>query len=150
MRFYLVDRIDCYEPWRFIQARKLTSRNEAYYASSADVTLVPKQLILEALCQAGSWLALLSSERRKRAALLSIGLVDYLRDVQVGATLKMDVSIDSADEERMVFSGKVTVGDEIVLDVRDSMCVLMDASALEDLDDTLRMQHVLMRESKRL
>ena len=38
---------------------------------------MPAPLVLEALCQAGTWLVMITTERRKRAALLSIGSVDF-------------------------------------------------------------------------
>jgi hypothetical protein len=40
MRFYMIDRVVSYEPWKSIHAQKLTSRNEI--AGWAEVVMGPK------------------------------------------------------------------------------------------------------------
>ncbi len=37
---------------------------------------MPPPFVLEAFCQAGTWLIMITTDRRKRAALLSVGSVD--------------------------------------------------------------------------
>jgi 3-hydroxyacyl-[acyl-carrier-protein] dehydratase len=145
MRFHLIDRIDAYEPARSIRARKLTSWSEEYWDVSDAGPVMPPPLILEALCQAGTWLIMLTTERRKRAALLSIGSVAFLGAVQPGDVLEVEGVVDSMSDERAVISGQVTVAGRPVLEAREIMCVLIDAGDLEDPDDTARMQRLLTR-----
>lgn len=142
MRFYLLDRIVAYNQWKSIHAQKLISRNEPFLEGE----IFPSALVLEALCQAGSWLLLLSSDLRQRAALLSIGSVGYLRDVAVGAVLEIEGQVESVSAETAVFSGRVLVGAEPVLEAREIMCVLREAQDLEDAADTMLMKRLLLRE----
>jgi 3-hydroxyacyl-[acyl-carrier-protein] dehydratase len=104
---------------------------------------MPEPLILESLCQAGTWLVLIGSERRRRAALLSIGEVRFTGPVRPGDVLLIDATVDSISDETAVLSGRVTVDGIAVLEARDVMCALIDAAELEDLDDTARMQRQL-------
>ena len=84
MRFHLIDRVDAYEPARSVRARKLTSRSEEYWEESPRGPIMPPPFVLEALCQAGTWLVMITTDRSKRAALLSIGSVDFVGDVYPG------------------------------------------------------------------
>ena len=90
MRFHLIDRVDAYEPARSVRARKLTSLSEEYWEDRGDGPSCRQPLVLEALCQAGTWLVMITTERRKRAALLSIGSVDFLGDVAPGDVLDLE------------------------------------------------------------
>jgi 3-hydroxyacyl-[acyl-carrier-protein] dehydratase len=147
MRFHLVDRIESYEPWQTIHARKLTSRNESYWQQDGSThSVLPSALLLEALCQAGSWLLLLSSDLRQRAALLSIGSVTYMRDVKVGAVLQLEGHVDSMSSEMAVFSGQVLVEGSPVLAAQDIMCALLAAEQLEEREQTNSMRRLLLRE----
>jgi len=145
MRFHLIDRVDAWEPFRSVRARKLTSHSEEYWDTSADGPIMPPPLVLEALCQAGTWLVMLSTELRKRAALLSVGSVDFLGDVRPGDVLELEGSVDSMGDEVAVVSGRVLVGGQSVLEAKDIMCVLIDAGDLEDVEDTRRMLKLLTR-----
>jgi 3-hydroxyacyl-[acyl-carrier-protein] dehydratase len=145
MRFHLIDRVDAWEPFRSVRARKLTSHSEEYWDTSADGPIMPPPLVLEALCQAGTWLVMLSTELRKRAALLSVGSVDFLGDVRPGDVLELEGSVDSMGDEVAVVSGRVVVGGQSVLEAKDIMCVLIDAGDLEDVEDTRRMLKLLTR-----
>jgi 3-hydroxyacyl-[acyl-carrier-protein] dehydratase len=139
MRFHLIDRIDACEPGRSVRARKLTSRSETFWRDGR----MPEPLILEALCQAGTWLVLIGSERRRRAALLSVGAVSFEGDVVPGDVLELDVTVESISDESAVVSGRVSVDGRTVLDARDVMCALIAADTLEDLEETARMQERL-------
>jgi len=145
VRFHLIDRVDAYEPGRSVRARKLTSRSEEYWEESPRGPIMPQPFVLEALCQAGTWLVMITTDRRKRAALLSIGSVDFVGDVYPGDVLIMDGIVDSMGDEVAVVSGRVTVDERTVLEAADIMCALIDASTLENLEDTERMQHLLTR-----
>ena len=143
MRFHLIDRIEALEPSRSVRARKLTSHSEEYWERDGEDLAMPAPLVLEALCQAATWLIMVTTDRRKRAALLSIGSVDWVRPIRPGQVLVMSGEIDSFGEEAAVFSGRVTVDEEVVLEAREIMCALIDADTLADLDDTKRLQEML-------
>jgi 3-hydroxyacyl-[acyl-carrier-protein] dehydratase len=145
MRFHLIDRVDAYEPAKSVRGRKLTSRFEEYWDETPDGPVMPPPLALEALCQAGTWLIMISTERRKRAALLSVGSVDFLGPIVPGDVLELEGLVDSMNDEVAVISGRVTVEGRPVLEAREIMCVLIDAGDLADLDDTYRLQQMLTR-----
>jgi 3-hydroxyacyl-[acyl-carrier-protein] dehydratase len=142
MRFHLIDRIDAYEPSRSVRARKLTSRAEPYWRGGEPT--MPEPLVLEALCQAGTWLVLISTERRLRAALLSVGTVEFRGPVVPGDVLTLEAEVDTMTDEAALVSGRVSVDGRVVLEARDVMCALIDAAELEDLDETARMQARLL------
>jgi 3-hydroxyacyl-[acyl-carrier-protein] dehydratase len=141
MRFHLIDRVEAWEPGRSVLARKLTSRAEPYWRDQR----MPEPLILEALCQAGTWLVLISTERRRRAALLSVGSASFDAPVIPGDVLRIEAEVESWSEETAVISGRVTVDGIAVLEAHDIMCALIDATELEDPDATARMQDLLTR-----
>jgi 3-hydroxyacyl-[acyl-carrier-protein] dehydratase len=145
MRFHLIDRVDSWEPNTSVKGRKVTSLSEDYWEETDDGLVMPPPLILEALCQAGTWLVMISTDRRKRAALLSIGSVDFLEDVRPGDVVELEGSVDSMGDEVAVVSGRATVDGRPVLEAREIMCALIDADTLESLDDTERMQNMLTR-----
>lgn len=146
MRFHLIDRVDEWEPEKSVRARKLTSWSEEFWEDEGDGPVMPPPLVLEALCQAGTWLVMITTDRRKRAALLSIGSVDFLGPVRPGDVLILEGTCDSMSDEVAVVSGRVTVDDRPVLEAKEIMCALIDASDLADLDDTERLQKMLTRE----
>jgi 3-hydroxyacyl-[acyl-carrier-protein] dehydratase len=145
VRFHLIDRVDAWEPFKTVQARKLTSFSEDYWEEVDGELRMPPPFILEAFCQAGTWLIMISTERRKRAALLQVGSVTWFREVRPGDVLVMDGATSAFGEETAVLSGVVTVDGERVLECEDVMCALIDASDLAGLDDTERLQRVLTR-----
>jgi 3-hydroxyacyl-[acyl-carrier-protein] dehydratase len=145
VRFHLIDKVDSYEPSRTVRARKLTSLSEEYWEPSDDGVVMPPPLVLEALCQAGSWLVMISTERRKRAALLSIGSVSFLEPVTPGDIIELEGAVDSMRDDAAVFSGRATVDGRPVLETTEIMCALVDAQELADIDDTKRLQDMLTR-----
>jgi 3-hydroxyacyl-[acyl-carrier-protein] dehydratase len=146
MRFHLIDRVDAYEPSKSVRARKVTSLSEDYWEEdSAGQLTMPPPFALEALCQAATWLIMISTERAKRAALLSIGSVDWHGDVHPGEVLEMVGEIGSFGGETAVVSGHVSVEGRKVLEAQDIMCALIAADTLADLDDTKRLQDMLTR-----
>jgi 3-hydroxyacyl-[acyl-carrier-protein] dehydratase len=146
VRFHLIDRVDAYEPSKSVRARKLTSRSEDYWEEDGDgQPVMPAPFVLEALCQAATWLIMISTERAKRAALLSIGSVDWQADVRPGDVLEMVGEIGSFGGETAVVSGHVSVAGRTVLEAQEIMCALIDADTLADLDDTKRLQDMLTR-----
>jgi 3-hydroxyacyl-[acyl-carrier-protein] dehydratase len=141
VRFHLIDRIESYEAGRSIRARKVTSLSEDYWEDG----VMPPPFVLEALCQAGTWLIMITTERRKRAALLQVGSVNWHADIHPGDVLDLigEIDGDSFGEETAVISGRVEVDGETVLEANEIMCALIDADTLADLDDTERLQHML-------
>jgi 3-hydroxyacyl-[acyl-carrier-protein] dehydratase len=145
VRFHLIDRVDELEPGQSVRARKVTSLSEDYWEQSNGALVMPYPFLLEALCQAGTWLVMITTERRKRAALLSIGSVEFLGDAHPGDVLELEGSVDSMSDEVAVVSGRVTIDGRPVLEAKDIMCALIDAGDLADLDDTERLQRMLTR-----
>ena len=147
MRFHLIDRIDAWQPGRRIRGAKLTSRSEEFWRPGPGDDRMPEALVLESLLQAGTWLVMLTTQRRKRATLLSIGSARFCGAVVPGDVLEVEVDIASMTDEAVLVSGRVTVEGQPVLEAADVMCALMDAAALEDLEATRRMEQALRREA---
>ena len=145
MRFHLIDRVLSCEPGKAVHGRKLTSLSEDYWEKTEDGLQMPPPLALEALCQAGTWLIMITTERRKRAALLSIASVEFLGPIIPGDILDLEGTVDSMSDEVAVISGRVSVDGRAVLEAREIMCALIDADRLADLDDTERLQRMLTR-----
>jgi 3-hydroxyacyl-[acyl-carrier-protein] dehydratase len=145
MRFHLIDRIDAVEPSRSIRARKLTSHSEDYWEEQDGELVMPPPFVLEALCQAGTWLIMITTDRRKRAALLSLGSVDWHADVHPGDVLELIGEIDSFGEETAVVSGRVEVDGVPILTASEIMCALIDGDDLAGMEDTKRLQDMLAR-----
>lgn len=145
MRFHLIDRVDSWEPSKSVKGRKVTSLSEEYWEDDGDGLFMPPPLILEALCQAGTWLVMISTDRRKRAALLSVGSVEFLEAVRPGDIVELEGNVDSMGDEVAVVSGRATVDGKPVLEAREIMCALIDADTLENLEETERMQKMLTR-----
>ena len=145
MRFHLIDRVDEWEPAKSVRARKVTSLSEDYWEDEDGNLRMPPPFVFEALCQAGTWLIMITTDRRKRAALLSVGSVTWHRDVRPGDVMILEGECPSFGEDTAVVSGRVTVDGETVLEAEDVMCALIDADTLADLDDTERLQKMLTR-----
>ncbi len=145
MRFHLIDRIDAYSPGESVRARKLTSVAEELWIGPAADPVMPRPLILESLCQAGSWLIVASTKGRKRAALLQIGSVSFFADVRPGDAIELLGEVHSMSQEMAVLSGTACVGTRRVLEATDIMCALIDADELEEAGDTERMQDQLIK-----
>ena len=145
MRFHLIDRIDEWEPSKSVLARKVTSFSEEDWEEVDGELRMPPPFVLEALCQAGTWLIMITTDRRKRAALLQVGSVTWHGEVRPGDVLILEGACDSFGEDTAVVSGRVTVDGETVLEASDVMCALIDADTLADLDDTERLQKMLTR-----
>jgi 3-hydroxyacyl-[acyl-carrier-protein] dehydratase len=143
VRFHLIDRIESLEPGKAVHGRKLTSRSEDYWEDG----LMPPPFVLEALCQAATWLIIITSDRRKRAALLQVGSVTWHRDVGPGEVLDLigEIAEGSWGEETAVVSGRVESAGELVLEASEIMCALIDADTLADLEDTRRLGDMLSR-----
>jgi 3-hydroxyacyl-[acyl-carrier-protein] dehydratase len=143
VRFHLIDRVEELEPKQYVRARKVTSFSEEYWEEAGGELRMPPPFVLEAFCQAGTWLIMISTERAKRAALLQVGSVTWHREVRPGDVLEMEGRIASFGEETAVLGGTVSADGELVLECEDVMCALIDAGDLADLEDTKRLQDML-------
>lgn len=150
MRFHLIDRIESWQPYESITARKVTSRQEAPWPNerphAREKTGLPFGLALEALCQAGTWLIMLSSDHRRRAALLTVGEAVSHRPVRPGEVLRMAATVVSRNDEAAVMDGTVTADGEPALTASGIMCALIDAERLADRADTARHARQLLGE----
>jgi len=145
MRFHLIDRIDTWDAGRTISARKLTSWLEDFWRDEGDGPRMPAPLILEALCQAGTWLIIASTGVRQRAALLSVDGVSFHEPVRPGDVLVLEGTVESMGEETAVLSGTASVNGRTVMKAETVMCALLPAGQLEDTEDTRRMLDRLTR-----
>jgi 3-hydroxyacyl-[acyl-carrier-protein] dehydratase len=145
MRFHLIDRVEEWEPARSVRARKLTSYSEDYWEAVDGRPVMPPPFLFEALCQAGTWLIINTTQRRQRPALLSVDSVRWFGEVSPGAVLEMVGRIDSLGDESAVLSGRVTADGQTVLEADSIKCALIDAVDLADPDETERLQTILNR-----
>jgi 3-hydroxyacyl-[acyl-carrier-protein] dehydratase len=143
VRFHLIDRIDAWESARWVRARKLTSRAEEYWRRDGEDWVMPRPLVLEVFCQAGVWLVVLTTDGKRRPALLSVGSAEFQDDAHPGDLLEIDGRVEAMDEETAVLSGTVSAGGRLLLEARDVMCVLMDADQLDSPEETARMQRLI-------
>ena len=145
MRFHLIDRLDAWQPGRSVTATKLTSRAEDHWEVGPDGLHMPAALVVEAFLQAGTWLVMATTERRRRAALLSIGELHLHGPVTPGDALVLHGTVESMGDDVAVLSGTGRVRDRTVLECRDVMCALIEAETLEDPDAVARMHELLTR-----
>lgn len=148
MRFHLIDRVDACEPGKSVRARKLVSRSEESLVGPADDPVIPPPLVLEALCQAGTWLIMITTERRQRAALLSIGSVEFLGDARPGDVIILEGNVESWGDEVAVISGQATVDGTPILTASEIMCILIDANDLASPEETERLQQFFTQSLK--
>ena len=146
MRFHLIDRLESVQPNENVVAKKLTSHRETYWRDDGQGPQMPPALLFEALCQAGTWLVMSSTNFDKRAALLSVDVLEFgPRPVQPGDVLHIEGFVDSIGPEVAVLSGSVEVNGDTVLSAQRIMCALMPAVELEDAESIRRMYRQLDR-----
>lgn len=138
MLFHMVDRIDSLVPGRSIIARKLLSRTENYRRWGADDHRAPGGLLLESLCQAGTWLVLASTEFARSGALVSVDEITCHGEAGPGDVLSLRGEVDAMGDQVAVLSGTVSVDGRAVLTARNILCALLPAASLEDPVDTRR------------
>ncbi|MQS15553.1 3-hydroxylacyl-ACP dehydratase [Streptomyces kaniharaensis] len=145
MRFHLIDRIDALEPGRAVRARKVTSRLEDHWRDTGRGPEMPAPLVLEALCQAGTWLIMITTDLRRRAALLSVDGVAFHGPVRPGDIIELVGTVESLGDETAVLSGTATVDGRLVMTADAVMCALLPADELEDLEATRLLERRLTR-----
>jgi 3-hydroxyacyl-[acyl-carrier-protein] dehydratase len=139
VRFHLIDRLELVDPGRRVRAHKVTSWAEGYWRDRGRGAEMPAPLVLEAFCQAGTWLVLASSDFTRRAALLGIDGVTWHRAVRPGDVLTLDGTVESMSDELAVLSGTAAVEGRTVLTADAVMCALIPAGDLADPADTRRL-----------
>jgi len=145
MRFHMVDRVLEWEPAKSVRARKVCSLGEEFWVGEGEDLVMPPPLVLEAFCQAGTWLVMLTTDTRKRAALLSIGAVEFHADVRPGDIIDLEGHVESMSDEVAVLSGRAVVDGTTVMEAKDVMCALINAETLAPIEDTQRLQAMLTK-----
>jgi len=144
MRFYMVDRIKEWNAGESITASKLLSYQDCYMKDEiTDEHYFPEPLMAEALCQAGAWLIMLTTDFKQRAVLLSAESITFHKRVVPGDELVLYGQVDSLHENAAVFSGHGIVNDEVVMKMNYMMCSLVSTDELEDVERTKRTFHEL-------
>jgi 3-hydroxyacyl-[acyl-carrier-protein] dehydratase len=150
MRFHLIDRIDRIEPNQRVCGRKFTSHGEDYWRDDGRGLEMPPCLVFEALCQAGTWLIMTSTDLSRRAALLSVDSLVFGEAVRPGDVLALEGNVEAWGPETAVLSGFVSVGERTVLTAENIMCALMPATGLQERAAIDRMHQQLLRDLPRI
>jgi 3-hydroxyacyl-[acyl-carrier-protein] dehydratase len=146
MRFHLIDRIEAWDAGRQITARKVAAAAEDFwYLDRTGRLLMPSELVLEAVCQAATWLIMLGSGLRTRAVLLSIDEMVCTGEVVPGDVLAVTATITSLTGDAALVDGGVQVDGRAVLHATGIMCALRDAETLDARDNTERLASQLLR-----
>ncbi len=140
MRFYMVDRITELKKGVSVKGLKNVSvAEEFFHDTSPNGPVFPAPLLIETLAQLGVWFMAASSEFEKRAVLLSLGEVNFHRPVRPGDRLLLEDWIETQTDEAAVISGRVMVGDEVVMEMKECMCAIVPTGNLEDKAHTRMM-----------
>jgi len=135
----MVDRIKEWNAGESITASKLLSYQDCYMKDEVtDEHYFPEPLMAEALCQAGAWLIMLTTDFKQRAVLLSAESITFHKRVVPGDELVLYGQVDSLHENAAVFSGHGAVNDEVVMKMNYMMCSLVATDELEDVERTKR------------
>ena len=98
MRFHLIDRVVSCEPGKSVHGRKLTSLTEEYWEETEDGPRMPPPLALEALCQAGTWLIMITHRAAQaRGAALDRRRSTFLGPIDPGDVLELEGTVDSME-----------------------------------------------------
>ncbi|MGE4547249.1 MAG: 3-hydroxyacyl-ACP dehydratase FabZ [Desulfurella sp.] len=117
--FLFVDKVLNYEKFKFIEAVKNVTYNEAYFQGHFPKKhIMPGVVIIEAMAQAGGILAFLSLEEEDNANrvvyFMSIENARFRKAVVPGDTIKMRVEIIKHKMKVWKMSGKCFVDDTLV------------------------------------
>jgi 3-hydroxyacyl-[acyl-carrier-protein] dehydratase len=150
VRFQFIDRIDAWEPYRRVTGCKVTSAGEGYWRPGpAGRMVMPHELALEAVCQAASWLIVLSSRFTRRAVPLSVREVTCCGDVTPGDVLSITAAVTAVAGDAAMVDGSVEVAGRQVLRVDGIMCGLRDAQTMDTAERTAAMARQLLRAEPR-
>jgi 3-hydroxyacyl-[acyl-carrier-protein] dehydratase len=117
--FLFVDKVLNYEKFKFIEAIKNVTYNEAYFQGHFPKKhIMPGVVIIEAMAQAGGILAFLSLEEEDNANrvvyFMSIESARFRKAVVPGDTIKMRVEIIKHKMKVWKMSGRCFVDDTLV------------------------------------
>ncbi|GAA4725754.1 hypothetical protein [Brevibacillus fulvus] len=147
MRFLMVDRIEEIVPAKEIKASKLITGDDPFACDpvSGEPGLW-EGIAVEALCQAGAWLIMHSTEFRQRAVLLGAEQIVIHGRAVPGDVLQLHGELHSLDGQSAVFSGKGYVNGACMLELHYMMCALIPVEELEATEDVKRTFRLLRRE----
>lgn len=120
MRFWLIDRIQSYEPGVRLTAVKNVALTEEYLADHfPEFPVLPGVFMLEASTQAAAWLVRLSEDYAHSIIRLKEAKnVKYADFVPPGQTLTVDVTIVKKDDREVTLKVEGRVGDRSTLSGR--------------------------------
>lgn len=124
----LVDRVLTIEKGKSIRALKNVSINEPHFNGHfPHRPVMPGVLMIEALAQAATLLALVSADMEldDKSVVYFAGIdgARFKRPVEPGDQLFLDVTLDRAKAGIYKFSGKVLVGEEVAVEAQ-LMCTM--------------------------
>ena len=134
MRFYMVDRILELHKEVSIKGLKNVSIVEDFFSGQSleEEPELPTPLLIEALAQLGAWFVAATSNFEKRAVLLSLGELRFHRPARPGDQLLLEDWVVSASDDNAVVSGRIKVGDEVIMEMDECMCAIIPTGNLED------------------
>lgn len=120
MRFILIDRILCFEKEKFLKGIKTLSLAEEYLKDHfPQKPVLPGVLMLEALVQAGAWLARLTHDFRfSMITLTQAKAIRYGKFVSPGDTLEVEVEWKKEEGSFVELLAKGSVRSEQVVSAR--------------------------------
>lgn len=124
----LVDRVLTIDKGKYIRALKNVSINEPHFNGHfPHRPVMPGVLMIEALAQAATLLALVSADMEldDQSVVYFAGIdgARFKRPVEPGDQLFLDVTLDRAKAGIYKFSGKVLVGEEVAVEAQ-LMCTM--------------------------
>ncbi|MDM4767362.1 3-hydroxyacyl-ACP dehydratase FabZ [Pelomonas sp. SE-A7] len=124
----LVDRVLTIEKGKYIRALKNVSINEPHFNGHfPHRPVMPGVLMIEALAQAATLLALVSADMEldDKSVVYFAGIdgARFKRPVEPGDQLFLDVTLERAKAGIYKFSGKVLVGEEVAAEAQ-LMCTM--------------------------
>ena len=133
MRYALVDRIDAFERYRRIEARKVVSFEEFWLPRpTAPFPALPAALLLEAILQAGMWLLRASSDFSRQPLVVSADGVRLGRPLHAGECVTLVAELRQRSDDGAVLRGEARVGREVVASGERIVCAYRP---LEEFDD---------------
>jgi len=115
MRWRFVDRIESFEPWNALRARKLVSFEEySLLKPLGRKGDFPESLLIETAVEALRWLVAASSEFSQTASLAGISDLSFLKTVKLGQALETTVHVNKRSEDSLQADSTVSVSGECV------------------------------------
>lgn len=146
MRFLFVDRITSLGEGDnpTIKGQKVFPLGDPMrYAATVDAQdsgsgVIAGGVISEAIGQLASWYCLKQNDFSARPVFLFADKIRMLREVHAGSTVDLSAEIHRLDSETFTFSGRASVGDSVVQEIKECSGWLMPLDQLEDPVETRR------------